>query len=62
MAKKEYHHAKHSKYLLHYHFVFCVKYRRKILKHKEVDDEFPYKSPIKNLRFNCTAKWFSELE
>lgn len=39
MAKKEYHHAKHSKYLLHYHFVFCVKYRRKILKHKEVDDE-----------------------
>lgn len=49
MAKKEYHHAKHSKYLLHYHFVFCVKYRRKILKHKEVDDE------IKRL-FNEIAK------
>lgn len=49
MAKKEYHHAKHSKYLLHYHFVFCVKYRRKILNHKEVDDE------IKRL-FNEIAK------
>jgi putative transposase len=39
MSKKEYHHAKHSKYLLKYHFVFCVKYRRKCLNHKEIDDE-----------------------
>lgn len=30
--KKEYHHASHSKYLLHYHFVFCCKYRKKLLK------------------------------
>ena len=31
--KKEYHHASHSKYLLHYHFVFCCKYRKKLLKY-----------------------------
>ena len=29
--KKEYHHASHSKYLLHYHFLFCCKYRKKLL-------------------------------
>jgi putative transposase len=28
---KEYHHASHSKYLLKYHFVFCCKYRKKLL-------------------------------
>jgi putative transposase len=30
---KGYHHASHSKYLLHYHFVFCCKYRKKLLKY-----------------------------
>ena len=29
--KKDYHHASHSKYLLHYHIVFCCKYRKKLL-------------------------------
>lgn len=42
--QKEYHHTAHSKYLLHY------KYRRKILKHKEVDDE------IKRLFYEIAEK------
>jgi putative transposase len=29
---KEYHRGKHSKYLLLYHFVFCCKYRKKLLR------------------------------
>lgn len=29
---KEYHHASHSKYLLRHHFVFCIKYRKKLLR------------------------------
>lgn len=39
MPKKEYHHAKHSKYLLKYHFVFCVKYRKKLLQNEDIDKE-----------------------
>jgi len=50
MARKEYHHASHSKYLLHYHFVFCVKYRKKLLKNKEIDDE------IKRLFYSIAEK------
>lgn len=29
---KQYHHSSHSKYLLKYHFVFCCKYRKKLLR------------------------------
>jgi putative transposase len=36
--KKEYHHASHSKYLLHYHFVFCCKYRKKLLVNAVADE------------------------
>jgi REP element-mobilizing transposase RayT len=36
---KEYHHASHSKYLLHYHFVFACKYRKKLLGKQNVADE-----------------------
>lgn len=46
---KEYHHSKHSKYLLHYHFVFCCKYRKKLLKYA-IDDE------IKDLFYKIAEK------
>lgn len=36
---KEYHHASHSKYLLHYHFVFACKYRKKLLGKQNIADE-----------------------
>ena len=36
--KKEYHHASHSKYLLKYHFVFCCKYRKKLLVNAVADE------------------------
>lgn len=39
MAKKQYHHASHSKYLLKYHFVFCCKYRKKCFRSPEIVEE-----------------------
>jgi len=48
--EKKYHHGSHSKYLLKYHFVFCVKYRKKLLWTKVIDDE------IKRLFFDIAEK------
>lgn len=53
--KKEYHHASHSKYLLHYHFVFCCKYRKKLLVHA-VDEK------IKELFQSIATKTGFEIE
>jgi putative transposase len=36
--EKKYHHASHSKYLLLAHLVFAVKYRKKLLLEKVVED------------------------
>jgi putative transposase len=36
---KEYHHGSHSKFLLKYHFVFCVKYRKKLFYHNAVAEK-----------------------
>lgn len=48
--EKKYHHGSHSKYLLKYHFVFCVKYRKKPLWTKVIDDE------IKRLFYEIAEK------
>ena len=53
--KKEYHHASHSKYLLHYHFVFCCKYRKKLLK-------YALEAEIKQLFLNIAEKSGFEVE
>lgn len=38
MKNEEYNHSSHSKYLIKFHFVFAVKYRKKILVEKLNDD------------------------
>src|SRR5690606_23879134 len=48
--EKNYHHGSHNKYLLKYHFVFCVKYGKKLLWTKAIDDE------IKRLFYDIAEK------
>lgn len=47
---KEYHHASHSKYLLHYHFVFACKYRKRLLQHNNINEE------VKRLFYDIAEK------